>query len=209
MSFLTSIISSALSFFYELTQSWGLAIILLTIVIRLLMHPLTVSQSKSLLVMRKLQPKMKELQEKYKDKPEEYQKRLVALYKEHKTNPLGGCLPMLLQMPILFALFYVLRDANYGEAGFLWIPSLSAPDPTYLLPLLTAASTYIQMKLTTTDPAQQGMMYIMPLFIGFVSLSFPSGLTLYWVISNITGYVQQLLINKRLMALDEEGSVAN
>ncbi|MBO8125662.1 MAG: membrane protein insertase YidC [Firmicutes bacterium] len=210
LSFLTGIISSSLEFFHSFTGSWGLAIILLTVAIRLLLYPLTASQTKSMAAMRDLQPKMKELQAKYKDKPEEYQKRMLELYKEHKVNPLGGCLPVLLQMPILFALFYVLREFDFGsQSGFLWIQSLSQPDSTYLMPILTAVTTYMQMMLTPTDSSQKTMMYIMPAFIGIISMQFPAGLTLYWVVSNIIAYLQQMVINKRLLGSEEEGSVAN
>lgn len=119
-------------------------------------------------------------------------------------------MPVLLQMPILFALFYVLREFDFGsQSGFLWIQSLSQPDSTYLMPILTAVTTYMQMMLTPTDSSQKTMMYIMPAFIGIISMQFPAGLTLYWVVSNIIAYLQQMVINKRLLGSEEEGSVAN
>lgn len=163
-----------------------------------------------MVAMRDLQPKMKELQEKYKNQPEEYQKRMLALYQEHKINPLGGCLPLLLQMPILFALFYVLREFDFGtQSGFLWIQSLGQPDTTYLLPLLIGVSQYLQMALTPTDPSQKSMQYIMPAFIAFISVQFPAGLSLYWAVSNIIGYLQQMIINRTISRSGHEGSVAN
>lgn len=210
MSFLNQIINSSLVFFHSFTGSWGMAIILLTLTIRVILYPLTISQTKSMAAMRDIQPKMKELQAKYKDQPEEYQKRMMALYKDHKVNPLGGCLPMIIQMPILFALFYVLRGFDFGtQSGFLWVESLGQPDATYLLPLLTGITTYLQMSITPTDPSQKTMMYIMPAFIAFISIQFPAGLTLYWVVSNLIAYLQQIVINKRLAGGDQEGSVAN
>lgn len=193
-----------LDVFYSLTSSYGLAIILVTIVIRALLAPLTVSQTKSMAKMKELQPKMNELKEKYKDKPEEYQKKVMELYKENKVNPLGGCLPVLLQLPVLWALFAVLRKYEF-TTGFLWLTNLSSPDPYYILPILSGVTTYFQTIMTGTDQSQRAMMMIMPIFIGYISLSFPSGLVLYWVVSNLFSMVQQYLIMKHMPATQEGG----
>lgn len=183
--------------FYSVSGSYGLAIILLTIAIRLVLAPLTLSQSKSMEAMKKLQPEMNALQQKYKDNPEEYQRRVLELYKEHKINPLSGCLPMLIQLPFLWALFSVLRNFDFGT-GFLWLASLSDPDPYYVLPVLSGLTTYTQMAMTSAEASQKSMMIIMPIFIGYISISFPAGLVLYWVVSNLFSMVQQYLIARKM-----------
>lgn len=181
----------------QFTGSYGISIILSTIIVRLLLYPLTLSQTKSMMAMREIQPELNELQKKYKDNPEEYQKRTMELYQKNKINPLGGCLPMLVQLPILWAFFRVLRDLPYGEASkFLGIWVLSEPDKFYVLPLLAALTTYLQSKMTVTDPSQKSMLVAMPIMIGIFSLSFPSGLVLYWITSNIFSIAQQAWLNK-------------
>ena len=189
-----------LEILYSLTEavgfgSYGVAIILLTIVIKMLLYPLTVKQVKSMRAMQELQPQMKKIQEKYKDKPQEMQMKMANLYKDAGVNPLAGCLPLLIQMPILMGMYYALYNFDYGEVAptFLWLPSLSEPDPIYVLPVLSALTTFLQQKMTTTEMTQQMkiMMTIMPVFIGWISLQFPSGLVLYWVTMNIVQIVQQ------------------
>ncbi|NLY29325.1 MAG: membrane protein insertase YidC [Firmicutes bacterium] len=197
MGYLETGLSWLLTFFYNVSGSYGLAIILLTVTIRLVLAPLTLSQSKSMEAMKTLQPKMNALQQKYKDDPEEYQRRVMELYKEHNINPLSGCLPMLIQLPFLWALFAVLRNYDFGT-GFLWLTSLSEPDPLYILPVLSALTTYIQMMMTSADASQKSMMLIMPIFIGYISISFPAGLVLYWVVSNLFSMGQQYLISRRM-----------
>jgi YidC/Oxa1 family membrane protein insertase len=140
---------------------------------------------------------MNALQQKYKDNPEEYQRRVMELYKEHKVNPLSGCLPMLIHLPFLWALFSVLRNFDFGT-GFLWLTSLSEPDPYYILPVASALTTYTQMIMTSADASQKSMMLIMPIFIGYISISFPAGLVLYWVVSNLFSMGQQYLIARRM-----------
>lgn len=181
----------------QVTGNYGTGIILSTIIVRLLLYPLTLSQTKSMMAMREIQPQLNELQKKHKDNPEEYQKKTMELYQKHKINPLGGCLPMLVQLPILWAFFRVLRDLPYGEASkFLGIWVLSEPDKLYILPLLAALTTYLQSKMTVTDPSQKSMMIVMPIMIGVFSLSFPSGLVLYWITSNVFSIAQQWWLNK-------------
>lgn len=200
MDFLSNIMQDALTFFYNLTSSmgyanYGIAIILLTIVIKLVLYPLTVKQVKSMKAMQDIQPKMKQLQEKYKGNPEKLNKEMATLYKEAGVNPLAGCLPLIVQMPFLIAIFYALRDYNYLQQppSFLWVTDLAQPDATYILPVVSAVTTYIQQKQTTTEMTQQTkmMMVFMPLFIGYISLTFPAGLVLYWVVSNIFQIFQQ------------------
>ncbi|MBO8141055.1 MAG: YidC/Oxa1 family membrane protein insertase [Firmicutes bacterium] len=201
MDFLRDVMLQMLVFFADLTNSSGLGIILLTLVIRLLLFPLTLSQTKSLAAMRELQPKMQELQRKYKDKPQEYQRRLLELHREHNINPLGGCLPVLVQLPILWALFFVLREFPLEQRQFLiWDLAGPAGEPYWILPLLSGLTTYGQMMLSATDPSQRAMMFIMPVFLVWVSVQFPAGLVLYWVVSNVFSMGQQYVINRQLAA---------
>ncbi len=176
--------------------SYGLAIILLTVIIKMLLYPLTVKQVKSMKAMQELSPKMKKIQEKYKDNPQVMQQKIGALYQEAGVNPLAGCLPLLIQMPILMGMYYALFNFTYPSAEaakFLWLPSMSEADPLYILPILSALTTFLQQKMTTTEMNQQMkiMMTVMPLFIGWISLSFPSGLVLYWVTMNVVQIAQQ------------------
>ena len=167
--------------------SYGWAIILLTIIVKMALYPLTVKQVKSMKAMQELSPKMKKIQEKYKDNPQMMQQKIGALYKDAGVNPLAGCLPLLIQMPILMGMYYSLYNFSYPtpeSAYFLWMTSMSDPDPLYILPVLSALTTFLQQKMTTTDsnnPQMKMMMFIMPLFIGWISINFPSGLVLYWV----------------------------
>lgn len=196
------LMQSALTFFYNLTASlgfpnYGLAIIFLTLLIKLLLYPLTVKQVKSMKAMQELAPKMKALQEKYKDNKEKLQTEMAKLYKETGVNPLAGCLPMIVQMPFLFAIFFAIRDYQYvSNPSFLWIANLaqhSPSDPYYIIPALAAITTYFSSKQTTTDMSQQNkaMLIFMPLFIGYITISFPAGLGLYWVVSNLAQIAQQ------------------
>ena len=191
-------LQTILTFFYGITESigyanYGLAIILLTIAIKMLLYPLTVKQVRSMKGMQILQPKMKELQEKYSKQPEKLQKELAILYKETGVNPLAGCLPMLVQMPILIGIFYAIRDFSYvSTPSFLWLQDLSAVDPTWTLPAIAAISTYIQSTQTSPSDNKQAkvMTVLLPLFIGYISTTFPSGLVLYWAMSNIVQIAQ-------------------
>ena len=192
-------LQAILTVFYNISgyigfANYGVAIILMTIVIKILLYPLTVKQIKSMKAMQDLQPKMKELQEKFKDKPEKLQQEMAALYKNSGVNPLAGCLPLLAQMPILMGIFFAIRDYKYiGDPTFFWLSNLSVADHSYVLPILSALTTYIQQKQTMNDdnPQTKMMMYFMPIFIGYISINFPSGLVLYWVVSNIAQIIQQ------------------
>ena len=176
--------------------SYGYAIILLTIIVKFLLYPLTVKQVKSMKAMQEIAPKMKKIQEKYKDNPQVMQQKVAALYKDAGVNPLAGCLPLLVQMPILMGMYYSLYNLEYPSADaaqFLWLPSLSQADPYYILPILNVLTTFYQTRQTSdmSNPQMKMMMLIMPLFIGFISLTFPSGLVLYWVVMNLCQILQQ------------------
>jgi YidC/Oxa1 family membrane protein insertase len=206
MDILSGFMQVFLNYCYQLTEmlghpSYGIAIILLTLIIKLILSPLTAKQINSMQGMQTIQPKIQELQKKYKGNSKKLQEEMGKLYKEMGVNPLSGCLPILIQMPFLVAIFYALREYPYEEAfkSFLWLPSLGSPDPTYIMPILSVISTYAIQKQTSATTATSGagatqqkmMQYAMPLFIGWISLSFPSGLIIYWVISNVFQLVQQ------------------
>ncbi len=200
MDFLSGIVQTLLTYCYDLLVSlgfanYGIAIIVMTIVIKMLLYPLTVKQIRSMKAMGELQPKMKALQEKYKNDKERLNAEVAKLYKESGVNPLSGCLPLLVQMPILIAIFYAIRDYNYiGTPSFLWLSSLADPDPTYVLPVVSAATTFVQSWQTMTDtsnPQNKMMLYFMPIFIGYISLQFSAGLVLYWIVTNVVQILQQ------------------
>ena len=182
--------------------SYGLAIIFMTILIKVVMFPLTQKQMRSMRAMQEIQPKTKYIQEKYKDDQQLMQKKIMELYKEHGVNPMGGCLPLLIQMPIFFAFYQSLYKFNYLDAahkGFLWIPDISQPDPLFILAILAALTTYLQQKISmveNNDPTQKAMLYFMPLMMAWIAFKMPAGLPLYWVVFNILGILQQLYVNQ-------------
>lgn len=209
MDFLANIVQQVLTVLYNFTASvgipnLGLAIVIMTIIIKLVMFPLTKKQIQSTKAMMSIQPKMKALQEKYKDDKQRLNMELANLYKTEGVNPLAGCLPLLIQMPIMIGIFYGIRDYDYAAhpeivTSFLWLKDISLSDPTYILPILSALTTFIQTKQTMPDTGNAQnkiMMYFMPLFIGYISLTFPAGLVLYWVVMNIMQIAQQALMNK-------------
>jgi len=250
-SSLIQLATKLLIILYGFTHNYGVAIILLTILIRLILYPLMQKQMVSMREMQKIQPLMKAVQDKYKNDKERLNKELMALYKEHKVNPMSGCLPLLIQMPILILLFQTLRVFEYLDpitnniaGGFLWIAKhynvieggetiaraglalserlITLPgDGIFglqyvgILPFLVAGSMYIQQKMTSPGGAVAGkdggssaqtqkmMTIMMPLMIGFMSFTLPSGLTLYWFTSTLLGIGQQYLINNKMPTIDE------
>ncbi|PCS23279.1 membrane protein insertase YidC [Candidatus Enterovibrio escicola] len=188
-----------LSQIHEIVGNWGVAIIILTFIVRGAMYPLTKAQYTSMAKMRMLQPKLVEMRERIGDDRQRMSQEMMTLYKKEKVNPLGGCLPLVLQMPIFIALYWALMESvELRHAPFiLWIRDLSAPDPYYVLPLLMGASMFIIQKMspsTVTDPIQQKIMNFMPIMFTLFFLWFPAGLVLYWLISNIVTLLQQTLI---------------
>ncbi len=188
-----------LLFFYGFLKNYGLAIILLTVIIKLIFWPLTHKSYASMKAMQKLQPEMQKLREKYKSDKERLNRELMELYKTHRVNPLGGCLPMLVQIPVFFALYKVLLDSiALRQAPFmLWLTDLSAKDPYYVTPLLMGATMFIQQKMTptTADPMQAKIFMLMPVIFTFLFLNFPSGLVIYWLVNNLLTIAQQYYIN--------------
>ena len=187
---------------YSFFGNWAVAIILLTVLIKLVFYKLSETSYKSMAKMRKLQPSLTALRERYKGNRQEMQKAMMDFYRKEKINPLGGCLPILVQIPVFIALYWVLLESvELRQAPFiLWIEDLSTRDPYFVLPLLMGATMVIQTKLNPTppDPMQARIMMLMPIvFTGFFAF-FPSGLVLYWFVNNLLSIAQQWVINKRI-----------
>ncbi len=201
LTFIADPLFIALSFIHGLVGNWGWAIILLTILIKLVFYPLSAASYKSMAGMKKLQPRIQTLKERYKDDRQKFQMEMMELYKKEKINPAGGCLPILIQIPVFIALYWVLLESvEMRHAPFaLWLQDLSAPDPYFILPVLMGASMWAQQKLNPApmDDIQKKVMMIMPVALTFLFLTFPQGLVLYWVVNNVLSIAQQWLINKR------------
>jgi YidC/Oxa1 family membrane protein insertase len=191
----------------HMASNWGVCIVILTICINLALLPLRITSTKSALKMQKLQPQMKAIQEKYKKLPmrdpkrQEMNAEIGELYKREGVNPAGGCLPLVVQMPFLFAFYTMLQNAiELRQQPFLWLHDLSSPDKIFIMPVLIVVSTYLMQKMTPNagmDPKQQQMMTLMmPLMIGWFSFNLPSGLSVYWIIGNIILMIQQYVINR-------------
>ncbi|AMN13668.1 MULTISPECIES: membrane protein insertase YidC [Alteromonas] len=188
-----------LTFLHSLVNNWGVAIILITIVVKGAMYWLTKKQYESMARMRNLAPKMQQLKDRFGDDRQKMSQAMMELYRKEKVNPMGGCLPLLLQMPIFLALYWVLMESvELRHADFvLWITDLSTKDPYFVLPILTGASMYLLQKLqptTITDPMQQKIMQWMPVAMSVFFLWFPAGLVLYWLVSNVITLVQAKMI---------------
>ena len=230
MDFLKNIFAQILIFFYRITSDYGLAIILLTLLVRLVTLPLAIKQINSTRAMQKIAPEQKKLQEKYKDNPEKLNKELMELYKANKVSPFGGCLPLIIQLPVLLAVFAVLKDPKimYDAipgfspffAGLIDLnksfaelikegTGVAAYVIPAIIPVLAAATTYFQSKLMTTGqnteaPGMGTMTMLMPLMILFFGYSLPQGLPLYWLVGNIFQIIQSLIFN-RPAAVAEQG----
>jgi len=186
---------------HDYVGNWGWAIILFTVLVKLILFPLSYKGMMSMNKMKELAPKMKELKEKYKGDPAKLNQQTIALYKKHGANPMGGCLPMLLQIPVFFALYRVLLNADelQGAPWIGWITNLADKDPIYILPVLMGASMWLMQKLqpsTMTDPMQQKIFQWFPVIMTFFFLTFPAGLVLYWLTNNLLSIGQQLIINR-------------
>lgn len=190
-----------LKFFYKYMGNYGWAIVLLTIVTRIPFIPLLNKGQQSMKRMQELQPRLAELKEKYKNDPQKMQKEMMGIYKKHKVNPVGGCLPMVLQIPVFFALYKILQIAIElrGAPFLLWVTDLSGKDPYYVMPVIMGITMLIQQKMTPTsvDPKQNKIMMIMPVIFTFMFLNFASGLVLYWLVNNVLGILQQVQNNMK------------
>lgn len=191
----------ALQFVYKFIPNYGIAIILVTILIRLITFPLQYKSFKSMKKMQIIQPEIAKIKEKYKDEPQKMQKETMDLFKKAGANPLSGCLPLLLQMPFFFAIYRVLYSSVelVGAPFYGWIHDLSIHDPFYVLPVLMAAAMFAQQKLTPTttmDPTQAKIMLFMPIIFAFIMKSLPAGLVLYILVSTVVGILQQMIVYK-------------
>lgn len=190
-----------LDWLHGLVGNWGIAIILLTVVVKAVLYPLSAAGYKSMANMRRVAPQLKKIQERYANDREKLSREMMALYKKEGANPLGGCLPMLLPMPIFIALYWVLFESvELRQAPFFfWIEDLAQMDPYFILPLLMGASTYWMQSLNPQvgDPMQQKMMKMMPIMFTVLFLFFPAGLVLYWLINNVLSIAQQQFVYKQ------------
>ena len=218
MGQIASLFGIALKAIYGVIGNYGLSIIVFTIIVKMILMPLTVKQTKSTFAMSEINPKVKEIQAKYKNKPEKQNEEISKLYKESGINPLSGCLPILIQMPILMGLFYVFKDpVTHGvfaskaamaaaNGNFLWIKALSKPD--YILAVFSGVSAYLMQKVMTPKDQIEGPMKMMSWLLAGMSLYwgfiFPAALTLYWGVSNIFSIFQYYLITRPLKSKLEQ-----
>lgn len=195
-------IFTLMQWIHNLVGNWGWSIILLTVVIKLALYPLSAASLRSMAKMRKLQPEMARLKELYGDDRQKMSGELMGLYKKHKVNPAGGCLPVLLQMPVFIALYWVLLESvEIRHSSFIfWLTDLSAKDPYFVLPLIMGASMYFMQRLQPMppDPMQAKIMKIMPIAFTFFFMLFPAGLVLYWTTNNLLSMAQQIIVNRQI-----------
>jgi YidC/Oxa1 family membrane protein insertase len=188
----------------HLHLAYGLVLVVFGILVRLVLWPLNQKAMRANMKLQEVQPLMKEIQDRYKNDPQRMQQEVFKLYKEYKVNPLGGCWPMLLPMPVLFALFFVFQNAiELRGTSFMWIPDLSRPDPLYVIPILMGASMYVLTKVgqlgMEPNPQMKMMLYMMPLMMTGMFLFFPSGLNLYYTVSNVASIPQQWMLGRERM----------
>ncbi|WP_274654939.1 YidC/Oxa1 family membrane protein insertase [Paenibacillus humicola] len=191
---------------------YGIAILLMVAIVRTLILPLTLKQYKSSKAMQALQPELAKIKEKHKDNPQKQQEETMKLFQQNQVNPLAGCLPLVVQMPIFIALYNsIYMNENIREHTFLWL-QLGKPDHTYVLPIIAAITTFVQSKMMSsqqkTMPAMQGIMFIFPVLIFVMAINFPAALPLYWIYTNIYTIVQNYFLYVRSSAKGKEGAPA-
>lgn len=200
---LSSLMAGILNYFNSsLGVGWGMAIILLTLLVKIVLFPFSISQIRSMEGMKKVQPLVKEIQEKYKKNPEEQQRKTMEVYKKNKVNPLGGCLPLILQLPFLWALFAMLNapekfNIDFTKALFLTMDLTQSG--YWVLGVISGLTSFLQQKMTTVaskDSSQSTFMYFMPIFMGYITYTLKAGVGLYWVASTVLGIIQQWVIAK-------------
>ena len=198
---LTGVVGDALEFFYSLGVPWWLSIVILTVIVRTLLFPLTVKQVKSMRAMQDLRPEMERIRAKYKDNKQKQQEEIMKLYQESGVNPFGSCLPLLVQLPIFITMFYVIKDFGYTHpdftsGGILWFQDLSVQDPFYVLPILSAVTMLAASEITSKhiDPQQRWLMRTLPVVFTVFLLTFPAGLFMYWITSNLVTLAQNYVI---------------
>ncbi len=196
-----------LSFSYSIVPNYGIAIIALTLIVKIIFYPLTRKQFQSMQANVKLQPEVKKIQEKYKDNPQKTQAELMALWKEHGINPLSGCLPTLVQIPFFFAIYATMTSKTFLamlaqpgiNPGFLpfWLTNLGVKDPFFILPVAIGLLTWWSQKLFVTDPQQAKLFMFMPILMGFICFRMPTGVLIYMVVSQLVSSIQQYIMMKR------------
>ena len=197
-----------MTYINRVVNNWGVSIILLTLLVKLVFFPLSAASYKSMARMKKMQPRMQTLKERFGDDKQKFQQAMMEIYKKEKINPLGGCLPIVIQIPVFIALYWVLLESvELRQAPFaLWIKDLSLQDPYYVLPILMGASMFGQQLLNPAplDPMQQKIMMALPLVFTIFFLWFPSGLVLYWLVNNVLSIAQQWVITRKIQAADSK-----
>lgn len=204
-TFVATPIFKVLMWLHGILGNWGWAIIALTLLIRVFLYPLTHKGMVSMQKIKEIAPKIKEIQEKYKGDPARMNAAVMEMYKKHGANPLGGCLPLILQIPVFFAIYRVLLNAVelQGAPWMLWISDLSRMDPYYILPILMGVTMYYQQRITPsnfTDPLQEKVFKFLPVLFTFFFFTFPAGLVLYWFVGNLFSIAQQYMVNKQFEA---------
>jgi YidC/Oxa1 family membrane protein insertase len=199
-TFLSKPLFLFLKYLYSIVGNWGWAIVIVTLLIRLVLYPLTFKGMVSMNKLKELSPQIKELQAKYKKEPQKMNAKMMELYKKNGANPMGGCLPMIMQIPVFFAIYRVLLNTvELKHAPWIgWIHDLSVMDPLYILPVLMGASMFWQQRITPTnftDPMQEKIMKFLPIIFTFFFITFPAGLTLYWFVNNMFSVAQQYYVN--------------
>ena len=206
---LFNLMGATLSTFHSWGAPWWLAIVMLTVVVRTLLFPLTVRQVKSMRKMQELKPDMDEIRAKYKDDQKRQQEEIMKLYGERKVNPLGGCLPIFVQLPIFLVLYYTIKEFEHLESfrtgGLLWFQNLTVADPYFLLPVAYVLTMMASQHLTIryTAPQQQKLMRVLPIVFGFFLMRFPAGLFVYWISSNLITFVQNYVIYRHPPARED------
>lgn len=199
-TFLAKPVFLFLKYIYSILGNWGWSIVVITLIIRLVLYPLTYKGMVSMNKLKELAPKIKEIQKEYKSEPQKMNAKMMELYKKNNANPMGGCLPMLMQIPVFFAIYRVLLNSielKHAE-WILWYEDLSVMDPYYILPILMGASMMWQQRITPTnftDPMQEKIMKFLPVIFTFFFITFPAGLTLYWFVNNLFSVAQQYYVN--------------
>ncbi|MCI5851091.1 MAG: membrane protein insertase YidC [Sutterellaceae bacterium] len=202
LTFLAKPIYWLLSWLYKLVGNWGWAIVLLTVIVKAILYPVSAAGYKSMARMKDLGPRMKEMQAQYGDDKQALNQAMMKMYREEKINPMGGCLPIVLQIPVFLALYWVLLASVElrGSSWILWIKDLAAPDPWFILPLIMMATMLFQIKLNPkpADPTQAKVMWLMPIVFSVMFFIFASGLVLYWLTNNVLSIAQQWYVNKQI-----------
>ncbi len=191
---------------FKMIPNYGIVIIIFSVLVKVIFYPLSLRSTKSALKMQELQPKMAKLKEKFKDDKQRFNMETMKLYKEYKINPFGGCLPLIIQMPLFYGLYTVFTTSiQLRGAKFMgWLSDLSQADPYYVLPIIMGVTMFFQMKFSMKDPKQKMLVYMMPLFFFFLFRSFPAGLVLYWTIYNLLSIIEQWYIKSKLKSAPAE-----